>query len=307
MEMNALARPQCDTTYGRPLAERLGIVIVTHNRADRLLATLEILTSLEAPYPIVVVDNGSTDGTSKRLRKRFPAIDVVQLPENLGGGARNDGVRAVDRELVAFADDDSWWEQGHLAKTIALFDRHPRLGLVMSRVLAGPENRLDPCCELMSRSPLPVSGTSPGIPILGFMGCGVAFRREAFLANGGFQERFRTGGEEAIVAMDMARDGWELRYVPELVTHHHPAPRSNMPERRIEGIRADIWLACMRRRPRYVARVIGRQLCRAVRDPAYRVGIRQAYPRIPEVLRERRAVPRWLERQLELLERQRGE
>jgi GT2 family glycosyltransferase len=161
----------------RPLEERLGIVIVTRNRVDTLLSTIERLRALEAPYPIVVVDNASTDGTPAAVERQYPDIEVVCLPENLGGGARNYGVRRLERELIAFTDDDSWWEHGSLARAVELFDAWPTLGLAMSMVLAGPENRLDPCCELMSRSPLPKTTDTPGIPVLGFLACGVVFRR----------------------------------------------------------------------------------------------------------------------------------
>lgn len=283
--------------------DRLGIVIVTRNRAERLLATLATLRALEAPYPIVVVDNGSDDGTPAQVATRFPEIEVVALPHNLGGGARNRGVQRLRREFIAFADDDSWWQVGALARAIELFDAHPTLGLVMSRVLAGPEERLDPCCAEMAHSPLPPDGAAPGMPILGFLACGVVFRRAAFLARGGFQERFRTGGEEAVVAWDIARDGWQLRYVPEIVSHHHPAPRDNMRERYIEGYCADIWLACLRRRPGRIASVALGQLRRAASQRDYRTAIGRAWPQVPRVLRERDPLPRWLERQVELLER----
>lgn len=285
------------------IEDRLGIVMVTRNRVETLLSTLQQLRAIEAPYPIVIVDNASTDGTVEAVHQRYPDVDVVRLSENLGGGARNHGVARLDREFVAFADDDSWWEAGSLARAVELFDTHPTLGLIMSRVLVGPEQRLDPCCALMSRSPLPSPPGLPGRSVLGFLACGVVFRREPFVAVGGFQERFRTGGEEGIVALDLARDGWERQYVPEIVTHHWPAARDNMPERHVEGVCVDIWLACLRRRPRRIAAVMADQLRRATRDPIYRRGIRRAWPRIPEVLREREAAPRWLEQQLELLER----
>lgn len=289
-----------------PLSKRLGIVIVTRNRAERLLDTLTRLRALEARYPIVVVDNASTDHTPDIVQQMHPDIDIVRLPKNLGGGARNFGVVQLDRELIAFADDDSWWAPGSLAQAVDLFDAHRQLGLIMSRVLVREQATLDPCCELMSRSPLPRTSDLPGIPILGFLACGVVFRREPFLATGGFDLSFRTGGEEAIVAWELARAGWALRYVEEIVSHHWPDPRRNMPERYFEGICVDVWLTWMRRRPAVVGQVMWQQLRHAISDPTYRAGIRTAWPQIPVALRKRRPLPGWLEAQVELLERQRS-
>ena len=288
------------------LEERLGIVIVTRNRVKTLLGTLARLTALEAPYPIVVVDNASTDGTAEMVLGHYPKVDIITLPENLGASARNYGVQQLEREFIAFADDDSWWARDSLAQAVSLFDQHPKLGMIMSRVLVRDEQTLDPCCELMSRSPLPKSEDLPGLPILGFMGCAVVFRRQPFLEIGGFRESFRSGGEEAIVAMDLAARGWKLAYVDSLVTHHYPAVRDNMEERYAEGVCVDIWLACLRRRPRHIAQTMAAQLRGAMTHPEYRKGIRKAYPRIPAVLRERKPVPNWLEEQLEALDRQRA-
>lgn len=286
--------------------ERLGIVIVTYNRVEALVPTLARLRSMEAPYPILIVDNGSTDGTAEAVRRVDPGIPIVRMERNLGGGARNYGVQALDREFIAFADDDSWWTSGSLTRAIELFDAHPRLALIMSKVLAGPEERLDPCCELMSRSPLPRPDDVPGIPILGFLACGVVLRREAFLDAGGFEVRFRTGGEEAIVAMEMARHGWALSYIDELVTHHHPSRSRDVFARRVEGVCVDLWLAWMRRSPRRVRRVTTRILRQAFTSSSHRVGIRRAIRQFPQVARLRRPVPDWLEVQLMLLDRQNG-
>jgi N-acetylglucosaminyl-diphospho-decaprenol L-rhamnosyltransferase len=294
-----------EATHARP-DERLGIVIVTYNRVETLLPTLERLRALEAPYPIVIVDNGSTDGTFEAVRRIDPSIDIILMPRNLGGGARNYGVRALDREFIAFADDDSWWTCGSLARAIELFDAHPRLALIMSRVLAGPEERLDACCELMSRSPLPKPDDVPGVPILGFLACGVVLRRNAFLEVDGFVEQFRTGGEEAVVAMELARNGWALSYIDELVTHHHPSRSRDVAMRRIEGICVDLWLTWMRRSPQRVWRVSMRVLRQALSSTPHRVAIRHAIWRFPRIARQRRPVPAWLEAQLVLLDRQNG-
>jgi glycosyltransferase involved in cell wall biosynthesis len=286
------------------LENRLGIVIVTRNRITALLTTLGHLSRLEAPYPIVIVDNASTDGTSDVVRIEYPDIEVITLAENMGATARNHGVKRLERQFIAFADDDSWWAHGSLRRAVEIFDRHPDLGLIMSRVLVREEESLDPCCELMSRSPLPRSADLPGVPIIGFMGCGVVFRRQPFLDVGGFNESFRSGGEESIVAMDFAARGWQCTYIDSITSHHYPAERDNMHERRVEGVCVEIWLACLRRRPRHVARIAANQVRRALTRAEYRQGIRRAYPQIPRFLREREPIPHWLETQMELLEHQ---
>jgi GT2 family glycosyltransferase len=280
-----------------------GFVIVTRNRVETLLATLGRLATLPDSGPIVVVDNASTDGTPAALRAQFPDVTFVALTRNCGGVARNYGVRQLHCTYVAFADDDSWWAPGSLARAVADFDAAPRLGLLMARILVGPSERLDPACAEMARSPLPPVPGIPGIPILGFVACGAIVRRDAFLASGGFDPRFGTGGEEALVAMSLAAQGWHLADSADVVAHHYPSlDRPNMRERYIEGISDRLWEAWLRRPLGPALRITAHHLRLARTDPINRQGIARAARELPRILRERRVVPPEVEAQLARLE-----
>ena len=301
--MSLLIPPSLEVPSG-PLTPQLGIVIVTRNRVATLLGTLARLTALPEAPAIVVVDNASTDGTTAAVRAQFPAVAVLALTRNHGGVARNYGVRFLEQPYVAFADDDSWWAPGSLARAVALFDRHLRLGLLMSRVLVGPEERLDPACAAMADSPLPRPPDIPGVPLLGFVACGAIVRRAAFLEVGGFHPRFGTGGEEAWVAMNLAAHGWHLAYVEAIVSHHHPSPRRpNMRERYIEGISDRLWEAWLRRPLGPALRITGRYLRLALTDPISRAGLRRALHSLSHVWRDRAVLPPHVEAQVRLLER----
>src|SRR5689334_5545581 len=79
------ARDECDL-IGKPIASadpRLGVVVLTHNRADELLRTLEHLTALPAQPEIVVVDNASVDDIPQLVRSHFPHIRCVRSNQNL--------------------------------------------------------------------------------------------------------------------------------------------------------------------------------------------------------------------------------
>lgn len=284
---------------------RTGIVVVTRNRRETLLRTLRRLEALEDTFPIVVVDNSSTDGTPEAVRRDFPRVRVLARRDNLGGVARTFGARALECPYIAFADDDSWWARGALSEAIKLFDAHPRLGLIMSRILVNAEEKPDPCCDLMRRSPLPGSPDLPGIPILGFLACGVVVRRSAFLQVGGFDRRFGTGGEELLFGMDLAANGWGLSYVDSLVSHHYPSKLRDETMRRTEGVRDELWTAWLRRSPRRVLLTTYRILPRMLTSRPHRAGFVQALKGLPWVIRERRTIPASLERQLEMLDRQR--
>src|SRR5215204_4348824 len=151
---------------------RVAVVIATRNRGTELVGTLTRLLALDEQPPIVVVDNGSTDGTAELVRGHHPGVQVVGLRRNRGAAARTVGARLVDSPYVAFSDDDSWWAPGALRRAADLLDRHPRLAVLAARVLVGPEERLDPVCDQMAHSPLPPAADLPGPSVLGFIACG---------------------------------------------------------------------------------------------------------------------------------------
>jgi len=280
----------------------LAIVIVTHNRCASLQRTLDRLQALPEACQIVVVDNASTDATATTLQQRYPQIGLLRLEKNMGAAARNLGMRMAQYPVVAFCDDDSWWAAGALAEAAALFAQYPRLAVIMSRIVVGPQHRADPCCELMRRSPLPCAGDLPGIPILGFVACGAVVRRSAFLSTDGFHERFGIGGEEELLAIDLARHGWGLSYLPTIVSHHHPSRNRDPQRRQVTAVRNALWTAWLRRSPSYALRLTLRQLLAARSDRDVLLGMAEALRGIPWVVRQRVAIPIQLEQQLLRLE-----
>ncbi|HEY8042982.1 MAG TPA: glycosyltransferase family 2 protein, partial [Streptosporangiaceae bacterium] len=103
-----------------PPGPRATVVIATRNRGPELGRTLERLASLPERPPVVVVDNGSDDGTAAMVRHRFPRAELIALRRNRGAWARNLGVLRARTPLIALADDDSWWAPGALATAAAV-------------------------------------------------------------------------------------------------------------------------------------------------------------------------------------------
>jgi GT2 family glycosyltransferase len=281
----------------------VAVVVATRNRAPELLGALTRLGALPERPRVVVVDNGSTDGSPARVRAHHPDVEVIELGRNLGAAARTVGAARVTAAYVAFSDDDSWWAPGALARAVALLDRHPRLAVLAARVLVGPEGRLDPVCAEMAAGRLPVAPDLPGPSVLGFVACGAVVRRDAFLAAGGFHRRLGVGGEEELLALDLAARGWGLAYVDEVVAHHHPSPsRDPLGRRRIQ-VRNALWSAWLRRPAAGATRQTLHLAGPALGQPGARAGVLDAVLGLPWVLRERHPVRAELEDALRRLER----
>lgn len=284
-----------------PSPARVAVVIATRNRGPELVGTLARLGALGDQPPIVVVDNGSTDGTAELVRAHHPGVQVVGLRRNHGAAARTIGARLVDSPYVAFSDDDSWWAPGALTQAADLLERHPRLAVLAARVLVGPHQRLDPVCAEMAHSPLPPTPDLPGPPVLGFIACGAVVRRAAFLEVGGFDARLGVGGEEELVSVDLATRGWGLAYVEEVVAYHHPSPSRDPSGRRRVQLRNALWSAWLRRPLGGAARQTAHLTTLAIHQPGTWPGLLLAIHGLPWVLRERRPIPHELETALRTL------
>ena len=260
-------------------------VVASRNRRADLLASLP-----RHEAPVVLVDNGSTDGTVEAVRAAHPAVTVVPLDRNAGAVARTLGTARAGTPFVAFTDDDSWWAPGDLARAVEIMRAHPRLALLSARILVGTEEELDPVCTEMADSPLGTEPDLPGPSLLGFVACAALVRTEAFTAVGGFDPVVRFPGEEERLALDLAAAGWGLAYVDDVTVHHHPSTNRDPGTVRQAGIwRSRVLTALMR----YPLRDLAGQLVRAVRAgrPGRR-GLAGALPRVPAALRRRRVLPR---------------
>ncbi len=260
-------------------------VVISRDRREALLESLGRHTG-----PVVLVDNGSTDGTVEAVRQAHPHVVVVALGRNAGAPARNVGVRLAATPYVAFADDDSFWTPGSLDHAADLFDAHPRLALVAGRVLVGPERRLDGVSAQMEQAPFGTPPGAPGPAVDGFMACGAVVRRSAFLAVGGFDEVVHFPGEEERVSLDLAAAGTWQCYVPAVTAVHLPSPIRSDPERRRHLVTRNGVLTAVMRLP---WAEVARRAADGVRSGGgARTGVVAALPRVPAALASRRSATR---------------
>jgi GT2 family glycosyltransferase len=277
------------------------VVIATRNRRPDLCVTLQRLSVLPERPGIVVVDNGSRDGTAQAVRRAFPHVELITLRRNLGACARNVGVRRARTPYVALSDDDSWWEPGALARAVTVLDASPRIGIVAAATMVGPETTPDPINALMAASPLS-RGLLPGPRVLGFLGCAAVARRRAYMAAGGYSRLLFIGGEEELLAYDLAARGWQITYRNDVIAHHWPSPARDARRRRAQEIRNRVLVAWLRRP---LSRAIGDtiRLAHTVsQDPAAGRALAEAVFKLPAALLLRRRLPARVEADIRLLE-----
>ncbi|SDZ34719.1 Glycosyltransferase, GT2 family [Amycolatopsis xylanica] len=281
---------------------RVTVVMITHNRRAELMKTLRQMTGLPDAAPIILVDNGSTDGSADAVARSFPSVTLIRADRNLGAVGRNLAVRRVSTPYVAFCDDDTRWQPGALTRAADLLDQYPGLASVTGRCLVEPELTEDPITPEVRHSPVPGPAWLPGPALLGVMAGLSMFRVSAFTGAGGFCERMWLGGEEELLALDLAARGWWMVWAEDVVIHHAPSVTRDPTRRRQLGIRNTLWTLWLRRPLRSALRGSARVLSSAPLDRFTVAAVWEALRSAGWVLRSRAVVPRSVERGLCLLE-----
>ncbi|OHE89486.1 MAG: hypothetical protein A3G75_12245 [Verrucomicrobia bacterium RIFCSPLOWO2_12_FULL_64_8] len=193
----------------RASTPRVSAVIPLYNRLDLTQRCLETLrNSLPAgrPHEIVLVDDGSTDGTREWLATQADSCRVVRNEHNLGfAAACNRGAAAAGGDILLLANNDLEFLSGWLEPLLEGFGRLPRAGVIGNVQLDLRTRAVDHAGIRIGVDGKPAhvrilpadSPSTPGYaPMPAVTGACLAIPRELFNRLGGFDEGFRNGGED---------------------------------------------------------------------------------------------------------------
>lgn len=125
--------PPCTAAGGRKVPA-VSIIIPTYNRVGMLAAALDSVSAQTfRDFEIVIVDDGSTDGTAEYVASRPEPIRYLWQPNQGAAEARNHGLRVIHSEFVAFLDSDDLWRPEFLARSVGLLRTDPSLALIYAR------------------------------------------------------------------------------------------------------------------------------------------------------------------------------
>jgi len=288
----------------------VAVVIPNYNGERWLPGVLESVAAQSiAPAEVLVVDDGSVDGSLALLAQRFPRVRVLALGRN-GGFARaaNAGIVAVAAEAVALVNTDVRLAPDWIERSAAALAAAPAAASVATKLVdlddpaliydAGDVLRRDGACEQRGR--FERDGGRYDAPGDVFSACAGAalYRRSAVLAVGGFEERFGTYLEDVDLGLRLRLAGWTCRWEPRAVARHagggSTGTLAHGPGAWVE--RNTLLLVARAFRPRWLPLVAYRQLAwawHAARTGAladHLAGVRMALPLLPAMLRERRTL-----------------
>jgi GT2 family glycosyltransferase len=211
---------------------RVTVIVPTWNGRELLDAALLSLREQRfRDFTVLVVDNGSTDGTAEHVRGSHPGVEVVALAENHGfAGAVNAGIGRAEGEYVALLNNDMELDPGWLAELVAALDADARAGSAASklRMLREP-GLLDGAGDIVTwygatwrrghGEPDRGQYDEPGVVASPCAGAAL-YRRRALEEVGGFDERFFAYLEDADWGLRAQLAGWPCLWVPGAVAYH---------------------------------------------------------------------------------------
>lgn len=214
----------------------VSVTIVSWNHWPLLEQCVHSVQRQSYPHrEIIVVDQGSADGTAAQMARRFPEARLIANAANtLYCRGQNQAIRAARGEHVLALNNDVVLHPDFLVQTMAAMAADERVGMVCGKVLSWDARHLDGAGQQRARSGQPEDrgyrrrdGGQCDRPadVFGPGGAAPLFRRAMLeeIAEGGdyFDERFGCFFEDLDLAWRAQRRGWRARYTPQAVAYHY--------------------------------------------------------------------------------------
>lgn len=216
----------------------VSVVVINWNGRRYLERCLPSLISQTVPpFEMIVVDNGSTDGSREWIRRNFPDVYLIANDRNIGFAAANNQAFKVARgEYIATLNNDAWATPNWLEELSSVMAQDSTIGMCASTMLFAERPflinstgiNLDWAGIAWDRQGGEIYDNRKSEPVEVFGPCaGAALYRRAMLEElGGFDEDFFAYLEDVDLAWRARLKGWRCLYVPTAVVYHHHSATS---------------------------------------------------------------------------------
>lgn len=211
------------------------VLITTRNRRDELRTALRSAEAQTVPAEILVVDDGSTDGTAEMVRAEFPLVRVIRHEASRGYIARrNEGVREASGSIVVSIDDDAAFSTPDVVRQTLDEFGDARVGAV---AIPYVDVRRDSVIRQQTPDAAQVYATDR------FIGTAHAVRRDVFLGLAGYREHLVHQGEEGDFCVRMLAAGFIVRLGCADPVHHFESTRRSLDRMDFYGVRNAVLFA----------------------------------------------------------------
>jgi glycosyltransferase involved in cell wall biosynthesis len=219
------------TPVSRPSATAT-VLITTKNRKDELRSAIASALQQDAAPRVLVIDDGSTDGTSEMVASEFPQVQLDRVESSLGLIVqRNRGAAMCTTPFVFSIDDDATFPTPRVVSQTLVDLDHPRVGAVAIPCVNVRQDQL-----VQQRAP-----DDQGVWLTAaYIGTAHALRTDVFLRLGGYREFLFHQGEEEDYCIRMLAAGYVVRLGRSDPIHHFESPRRDLHRMDLYGRRNNV-------------------------------------------------------------------
>ena len=229
----------------------LSIVLVGWNNKAYLDPCLASLyeSGLKCTFDVIVVDNGSTDGSQEMLREKYPQVDIIQNDSNVGlGKASNQGVESTNGRYILLLNNDTIVNGPSFDAMVDFLEKNPKAGGVGGKLM-NPDGTIQAGYNSFStlleeflvatrigeyfRPGYPAVMDADGIKSVDWVGSACLMVRRAALDDVGLlDEGYFIYGDETDLQYRLKKAGWEIYFLPNVTTIHYGGRSMNRWSRR---------------------------------------------------------------------------
>ena len=225
----------------------ISVIIVNWNTRELLQKCLHSIityTTCTTNYEIIVVDNGSTDGSPDLVAQHFPGVNLIRNQDNLGfAKANNQATQVCSGRYILLLNSDTELKSDALTAMISFMDTHPSAGLCGAKLLNTDGTR-QYSCDLFPRKPLSMVRDKirdtlkphhqnswqnrmatwdfdSDFVVDYLIGAVLLIRRDALQQIGGLDERFSMYAEDIDLCYRAFLKGWQTYYVGTISIYHY--------------------------------------------------------------------------------------
>jgi len=206
----------------------VSVLIITWNRKDEVIKTIQdVYDQAYQNIEIILVDNGSTDGTIKAVQVLFPEVRIVPLERNLGVVARNAGIAIARGDIVFCLDSDASPARDCIINIVRKFQAEPKIAVINSKIVNAHTKQIDNIAG-WSYSEVDKQDQNREFLSFTFSEGGAAIRKELFERIGPFWEPLFFGGEGLEFSLRVLDSGCDILYYPGAVVYHRAVSQSRV-------------------------------------------------------------------------------
>lgn len=213
---------------------KVAVIVPNWNGKAYLGKALDSLLAQDLKPEVLVVDNGSVDGSVEHIKQNYPGVQLIELDKNHGfAGGVNSGIKMAienDVDYVALLNNDATADKLWLQQLVRRVEANPKIGIVACKLMRTDKKHIDSTGDVYSvwgvpfprgRNQMDTAQYNHSQEVFSASGGASLYRVKMFEQIGLFDERFFAYLEDVDISFRAQLAGWRVAYEPSALAYHH--------------------------------------------------------------------------------------